>query len=194
MEVLMQALAGVFLQMGAGDADALALAVFQVDVEVSLAHHWQLELADLVALGQVGVEVVLAREHRARRDVGLHGQAELHGHAHGRFVEHGKRTGIAQVDDAGLGVGRRAITRRGTGKDLAAGGELGVDFQPDHDFPFHCAIPQKCGPISGESGRMAAVPVSFPLELVCHVEQPAFLEMRPNQLQTHRQVIDEAGR
>jgi hypothetical protein len=42
-------------------------------------HYRNLELADLVALGQVGVEVVLARKDAARCDVGANRQAELDG-------------------------------------------------------------------------------------------------------------------
>jgi hypothetical protein len=63
-------LAGVLLQMQALDADLdvleLALAIRpERDHDLALADDRVLELADLVALRQVGIEVVLAVEDRA---------------------------------------------------------------------------------------------------------------------------------
>ena len=83
VEVLVQGLAGVLFQVRAGNADALAAAVFQVDIEVAVMHDGQLELADLVTLGEIRVKVVLASEHRARGNAGVGGQAE-----HGRHAYH----------------------------------------------------------------------------------------------------------
>ena len=71
-------------------------------------HHRDLVLADLVALGQVGVEVVLAREDRQRRDLGADRQAEADGALHRAAVEHRQRARQRQIDGAGLRVGRGA--------------------------------------------------------------------------------------
>jgi hypothetical protein len=71
-------------------------------------HHRDLVLADLVALGQVGVEVVLAREDRQRRHLGAHRQAEADGALDRAAVHHRQRAGQRQVDRAGLRVGRGA--------------------------------------------------------------------------------------
>jgi hypothetical protein len=57
-------LPGVFLEVGAGDADLLAA----LDFDPALARERQVVLRDLVVLGQVGVEVVLPVELRVRRD------------------------------------------------------------------------------------------------------------------------------
>ncbi len=104
--------------MRTGDADALDCAVFQSDVQVALADNRQLHLADLVALGQVGVEVVLAGKHVVLPDFGIHRQAELDGHAHGFLVQHRQNAGHAQIDEAGLGVGLGAERGGATGKNL----------------------------------------------------------------------------
>lgn len=82
----MQALAGVLLQVRAGDADALGGAVFQGDVEVALADDGMVHLAGLVALRQVRVEVVLAGEHVLPVDPCVDRQAEQAGHAYGLLV------------------------------------------------------------------------------------------------------------
>jgi hypothetical protein len=97
--------------------------------------HRQLVLADLVALGQIGVEVVLAREDRARGDRAADGQAEADGAFDGAAVEHRQHAGQGDVHRAGLRVRRRAEGGRRAGEDFRGGVELGVGFQPDDDFP-----------------------------------------------------------
>jgi hypothetical protein len=137
VKILVQRLAGVFLQMGAGDADHLAGAVVQVDGQLAFLDHRQFVLADLVALRQVGIKVILAGEHRAARDFGADGQPEHGRHAHRILVQHRQHPRQAEVDGASLSVGRGAVGGGGPGEDLALGGELGMDFQPDNRFPFH---------------------------------------------------------
>jgi hypothetical protein len=141
-----QALAGVFFQVRAGDADAFDRAVFQRDVQVALADNRQFHLADLVALGQVRVEVVFTGEHVVLADLGVNRQTEHHRHAHRFLVQHRQHARHAQVDQAGLGV--RLGTEGGgtTGKDFRPGGELGMNLQPDHDFPLHvCLLRSRLG-------------------------------------------------
>ena len=104
-------LAGVFFEMRAGNAYALDAAIFEHDVETAAGDYGQLVLADLIALGQVGVEVVLARKHRATGDVSAHCQTELDRHAHGLAIEHRQHARIAQIDQIGLGVGLCAVGR-----------------------------------------------------------------------------------
>ena len=61
--LVVQALAGVLLQMQPLDPDPAAFAVLEVDGDLALAHDRVLVLADLIALGQVGIEIILAVEH-----------------------------------------------------------------------------------------------------------------------------------
>src|SRR5690606_12972649 len=75
VEVFVQRLARVFFQMGTGHADGFLNTLFQLDRDLTFAHDGRLKLTGLVALGQVGVEVVLAVEHRALADLGIDGQA-----------------------------------------------------------------------------------------------------------------------
>src|SRR5690606_21963556 len=62
-----EGLARVFLLMGPLDADPNRLAL-GVDVEPTVVTDRNVELADLVVLGEIGVEVVLAVEHRLLAD------------------------------------------------------------------------------------------------------------------------------
>ena len=172
-QALMQGLAGILLQMRASDADGLDGAVIEHDVELAALHHGQFVLADLIALRQIGVEIILAREHRAARDFRPDAQTEFDRPAKGFGVQHRQHGRICQIDQVRLGVRRRrAVSRRRAGKNLRLRCELGVYLQPDDYFPVaHCSYPrgdrtcqsvavwnrcaafsslpsEKCGPIS----------------------------------------------
>ena len=107
-------LARVFLEVDAGEPDL-------ADRSVGLRHghraadaDGQFELRHLKALGQVGIEVVLA--HRAA-------------------IERRKRAGKTEAHRAHLGIGRCSEGRRAAAEDLAPGEELGVDLEADHRLP-----------------------------------------------------------
>jgi len=129
-------LAGVLLQVGADDPDALRPAARQVDVQVAVDGQRMLVLADLVALGQVGVEVVFAGELAEGRDVALQGQADQQGHLHRPGVDHRQNAGHPQADRAGDSIGRGlgAVHDGAAAEHLAAGQQLGMDFQADDGF------------------------------------------------------------
>ena len=97
MELVVQRFAGVFFQVGAHQAHGF---LFLAEQERHLAalHHRNLELADLVALGQVGVEVVLARKDRQRCDRRADGQAEANRPLHGAAVQHRQGARQGQID------------------------------------------------------------------------------------------------
>ena len=53
---LVYGFAGVFFQVGAGHADAFVTAGLKLNINMAPAHDRRLELADLIALGQVGIK------------------------------------------------------------------------------------------------------------------------------------------
>ena len=63
---LVHRLARVLFQVRAREADLDLAARRRHDRDLAALHHRDLVLADLVALGQVGIEVILAREHARR--------------------------------------------------------------------------------------------------------------------------------
>ncbi len=87
-----QRLARVLFEVGAGELQAVRFAVHQ-KLDHPALHHGNLVLADLVALGQVRVEVVLAREDGARRDGGAQSQTEADGAFHRSAVGHRQHAG-----------------------------------------------------------------------------------------------------
>ncbi len=143
-EVFVQRFAGVFFQVGARQVDGLLVAglpvpAFHLDGQRAALHHRNLVLADLVALGQIGVEVILAREDALGRDLGPDGQAERDGALDGALVEHRQHAGQRQINRRGLRVGRRAEGGGGAGENLRGGRKLCVRFEADHHFPLHVA-------------------------------------------------------
>ena len=91
--VLVQRFAGILFQVRAGQTNAFDLAALGPDVEVATADDGLVELADLVALGQVRIEVALAVETAALCDTALDGEAEQDRHAHRLGVQHRQHSG-----------------------------------------------------------------------------------------------------
>ena len=56
----MQALAGIFFEMQASDSNPLAGSITAGNLKVTVLGDWLVILRDLVSLGQVRIEVVLA--------------------------------------------------------------------------------------------------------------------------------------
>ena len=103
----------------------------------ALLHDRLFVLADLIALRQIRIEVVLAREHRTLRYGGADGETELGRHSHGLPIQHRQHTGIAQVHQVCLRIGRSAIGSRGAREDLGLRRELRVNFKADDGFERH---------------------------------------------------------
>ena len=131
--VVMQALAGVLFKVGPGQPNRPGLAG-QHEADAATLDHRRLVLADLVALGQVGVEVVLAREDRHRCHFRTHRQPEPDREFDGGTVHHRQRARQGQIDRTGLGVGLGAECRRCAGENLAAGRQLRMGLQADDDL------------------------------------------------------------
>ena len=92
----------------------------------------QVVLADLVALGQVGVEVVLAVPARGVRRRRLDRQAGRQDMLHGAAVDDRQRARQAEADRADVAVRRRAVVGRRAGTEhLRLGPQLAVDLDAD---------------------------------------------------------------
>ena len=120
--------------MSAGDPDPFAFTIFEVDVQPAMLADRQLELGDLVALGQVRVEIVFACEDRAWCDLAVGRQAGFNGKLYDLLVEDGQGAGQAETNRAGLRVGCLAEIFRAAAKNLGVGGQLDMHFQADDSF------------------------------------------------------------
>ena len=133
-------LARVLLDVDALDADALGaplVLLVEQDLDLALAHQRVEELADLVALRKVGVEVVLPVEAAPPVDLRIERHAGAHRLPDALPVRHRKHARHGGVDQRHLRVrlgakcGRRAREQlRSRRRDLR------VDFEADHDLPL----------------------------------------------------------
>ena len=128
-----QRLAGVLLEVGAGQVDAMG-DVADEELDAAALDDRRLVLADLVALRQVGVEVVLAREDRHRRDRRADRQAEADRPLDGAAIGDRQRAGQGEIDRRRLRVRRGAERGRRAAEDLRAGRQLRVGLDADHDL------------------------------------------------------------
>ena len=92
--------AGVLLDMDALDPDRLGRRVLalQLDLDRPFADQRMVELADLIALRQIGVEIVLAVEARPFVDLRVDRHAGADGLADAFAVGHGEHPGHRRVD------------------------------------------------------------------------------------------------
>ena len=91
--------AGVLFDVDAGDASTPRLAPGD-ELEVSVDRQWEVELRNLVSLGQVRVEVVLAIEFAEGRDRAVERDPGQDRGLDGRRVQYGQRARKPSADDA----------------------------------------------------------------------------------------------
>ena len=134
--LVVQALAGVLLEMQPLDADDHALAAEEIDHDLALANDRALILADLIALRQVGIEIVLPVEHRIEVDLGFQPEPGADGLRDAACVDHRKHPGHGGIDQAHMAVRLAAELGRGAGEQLGVGGDLRMHLHADHHLPL----------------------------------------------------------
>src|SRR5690606_38742117 len=92
---------------------------------------------------QIGIEIVLSREDVLAADLASHREACTHCVLDDFSVQDGKRAGLPRTNRTSIRirpqVGDRHAFRsasRASAEDLRIRRELGVDFEPENDFPF----------------------------------------------------------
>ena len=131
----MQALAGVLFEMQPLDADGDGLAVLEIDRHRALADHRRFVLADLIALRQIGIEIVLPVENRLEIDLRFQSQAGADRLPHAFLVDHRQHAGHGRIDQRDMAVRRAAELGGRAGKEFRLGRHLRMHFHADDDFP-----------------------------------------------------------
>ena len=137
--------AGILLDMDAFDADPLGagfgVLFVQHDVDRALAHDGVIELADLIALRQIRVEIIFPVEARPFVDLRLDRHTGAHRLPDAFAVGDRQHAGHRRIDKGHLRIGLRAERRRRARKQLGVRRHLRMDLQADHDLPFAgCAL------------------------------------------------------
>ena len=116
----MHKLASVLFHVDAGEADALVLTVHG-DLDIAVLSDRQIVLGDLVGLGEVRVEIILAVELAELRNRAVGGQPGLDGVFQHLFVQDRQRPRQAEADWANVAVWRAAKGRGAVAEDFRIG-------------------------------------------------------------------------
>ena len=136
----MHQLSRILLDMNALDTDDFPFRntglLVRVENQLPFAHNRVVELADLIALRQIGVEVVLAVEAGILVDLRLDRHAGAHSLTDTFRIRNGQHAGHRRIDQRNLRVGLCAEFSRSSAEQLGIAGDLRVDFKANHDLPF----------------------------------------------------------
>ena len=114
----MQQFAGILFKMQPLDPDRRGLAAIQFDHDLALAHDRRFVLADLVALRQIRIEIVLAVEHRAQVDLCVEAETGAHRLTDALFIDHGQHARHRGIDQRDMAVRLAAELGRGAREQL----------------------------------------------------------------------------
>ncbi len=106
--LIVHQLARILFDMDAFDPDGLGRAfgvlLVEIDLDRALADERVVELADLIALRQIRIEIILAVEAAPAVDLGTDRHAGAHRLADAFLVGDGQHAGHRRIDQADLGV------------------------------------------------------------------------------------------
>src|SRR5262245_10676911 len=108
---IVQALACILLEMEPLDADGNTVAVLEIDSHRSFANDRGLVLADLIALRQIGVEIVLPVENRFEIDLCLEPEPGEDCLPHAFLIDYRQHAGHRGINQRNMAVGRSAELR-----------------------------------------------------------------------------------
>ena len=148
--LVVQALACILFQMHAFDTNA-HLAIRHIELDRALADDRLLVLRNLIAGGQIGIEIILAIENRCEIDLCIETETGFHRLFDTEAIDHRQHAGKRRIDEADLRIGRAAKFRRRSRKQFGFGGDLRMDFQPDDDLPGACGAVEQFGMSGGSA-------------------------------------------
>ena len=126
---VMGVLTRVFFEVEACDADSLFRAIFEFDIDPAIFGKWFVELRDLVALREIGIEVILPSEDRLAVDAAVDRDRSADALRDRLAIEHWQCTGKSEDDGVSLGVCVVAELVRARREDLGVGLQLNMDFE-----------------------------------------------------------------
>ena len=109
----MDRFAGILLQMDALDANGNGLAIIAIDVQRPLPDNRMGKLADLIALWQIRIKIILPIKPAPQMDFSTKPKTCAHGLFDTKTVQNRQHAGHPRIHKADMGVGCPAISSTG---------------------------------------------------------------------------------
>lgn len=107
---------------------------WEVQIDIPLLGNGDVKLGNLVPLGEVRVEILLAIKLGRHRDLAVEGEPQLDGALDHLLVQNRQRPRVAHAGGADGAVGLGTVAVRAGAERLRDGGELDVGLDPDDGF------------------------------------------------------------
>jgi len=133
----MDQLAGVLLQVDALDAYRVRLSVIPCNLQVAVFAEGPFILGNLVAFGQVRIEIVFAGKPGDAVDGAVEGKACPYAVFHGLLVQHRKGARLSGTYRTDIGVGSGVITHRAITEEFCPGVKLNMCLEAYDEFVIH---------------------------------------------------------
>ena len=200
---IMNVLTGVFLDVNAGQANSF-LSSIDLDVDITTSAYGQFVLANLIALGQIGIKIVFTSKDARRCDRAVGSQACFDCKLNDLFVEHRQNSRKSGAYRAGVLIRFATELGRTTAEDLRLCEQLGVNFESNDRFVFHKVRTSRMRRIENSASEfpplilelwLLLVPWGRLLVLMRDAEDCRFIEVFANQLDAdgHAILVEAAG-
>jgi len=133
---VMNGFAGVLFKVNPLDPHQTRDAGRQVNQHLAHSHDGMVKLADLIALRQVGVEIVLAVKGRGQVDLRLQAQPGAHRLFNAKLVDHRQHPRHRGIDEGDVRIRLGPDLCGRPREQFGPAGDLGVNLHPDHQFPI----------------------------------------------------------
>ena len=133
----------ILFQMSPLNSDFLGRPIFQGHINPAIIADRFIKLRNLIGLGIVRVEIVLAVKVHLLVNAHIQGQSSLDTCIHNPLIENRQDTWEGPVNDIGAGI--LVLSKMGSrwGENFGVGVELHMDFNPDNCFKVHYFSPPK---------------------------------------------------
>ena len=116
-----------------------------INLDLAFADNWVVELADLIALRKIRVEIILAVKTRPVVDFRLQAEARAYRLFNALLVDDRQHAWHRRINERNIAVRVRAKLGRSTRKELRFGRNLRMDFEAHHKFPVSGVAFQRIG-------------------------------------------------
>src|SRR5262245_27414755 len=124
--------------MDATNPDILC-ACCRFDLDFPICGKRLVVLRDLISLGQVGIEIILARKDALSMDFAIEGKPNSYSQFNSFFIQNWQRARLTRADRTDITIRLRGdrIDNFTSTKHFGLGKQFSMDFESDDGFVFH---------------------------------------------------------